>query len=629
VLPPDDFKALPEEERKRMEAEIEELQAEVQKILRHMPRWQRELHDQLRDLDREVTRLAIGHLIETVRDQYPDLPQVAAFLEAVQEDIVVHGADLLHAQQAGEGGGGPEGGAPPQSASEPAAVRRYQVNVIVDHESSEHAPVVFEDNPTYSNLIGRVEHIAQMGALFTDFSLIRAGALHRANGGYLILDARAVLQQPYAWDALKRCLRTQQVRIESLGQALSLVSTVSLEPEPVPLDLKVVLVGEPMLYYLLCAYDPEFQQLFKVAADFDDRIVRTADSQRLYGRLVGALARRAGLHPFDRSAVARIIEHGARLADDADRLSIHTESIVDLLKEADHVARLGGREIVVAADVQAAIDAKVFRADRLRERSQEMILRDTVYIDTQGAVIGQINGLSVIQMGNFAFGRPSRITARVRLGKGEVIDIEREVELGGPIHSKGVLILSSFLGARYAAERPLSLQASLVFEQSYGGVEGDSASSAELYALLSAVAELPLRQSLAVTGSVNQHGRVQPIGGVNEKIEGFFDICRARGLDGTHGVLIPASNVKHLMLRRDVVDACAAGQFHVYPIETIDQGIGMLTGRPAGERGPDGSYPEGTVNAMVEARLIDLAEKRQALSDPRRDADGGPADGPG
>jgi lon-related putative ATP-dependent protease len=619
VLPPDEFKALPEADRKRMEAEIEELQVEVQKILRQMPRWQRELHEQMRALHREVTESAIGHIIDATREQYAELPQVTTFLDAVHADILDHAADFL-AQAQPQGESGPQEGAPTGVAAtgfvptgEPMPLRRYQVNVIVDHEGSPHAPVVYEDNPTYTNLVGRVEHIAQMGALVTDFTLIRAGALHRANGGYLILDARAVLLQPFSWDALKRSLRTRQVRIESLGQALSVISTVSLEPEPLPLDVKVVLVGEPQLYYLLYAYDPDFQQLFKVSADFDDRIPRTPDNQRLYARLVGSIARQAELRPFDRTAVARIVEHGARLADDAERLSIHADSLADLLKEADYWAGVGGHDVVSVAEVQHAIDAQMFRADRLRERSQEAILRDTIFIDTTGSQVGQINGLSVIDLGRFAFGRPSRITARVRLGKGEVVDIEREVELGGPIHSKGVLILSSFLGARYSADRPLSLSASLVFEQSYGGVEGDSASSAELYVLLSAISGVPIRQSLAVTGSVNQLGQVQPIGGVNEKIEGFFDICRARGLTGDQGVLIPASNVKHLMLRHDVVEACADGRFRIYPVTTIDQGIELLTGVPAGERDAAGGYPEGSINALVEARLTELAEKRQAL----------------
>jgi lon-related putative ATP-dependent protease len=476
--------------------------------------------------------------------------------------------------------------------------------------------VVYEDNPTYQNLVGRAEYMAQLGALSTDFGLIRAGALHQANGGYLILDAARVLSQAYAWEGLKRTLRSGEIRIESLGQALSLISTASLEPEPIPLNVKVVLVGERLLYYLLSQHDSEFNELFKVAADFEEQADRSPANDLLYAQLIGRLARQEKLLPFDRGGVARVIEQSARFTGDAEKLSLHNRTLSDLLREADYWARKAGGNVVAAGDVQRAIDAQVYRASRVRERFREEILRGFLLIDTEGAKVGQVNGLSVVQPGRFAFGHPSRITARVRLGRGEVVDIEREVELSGPIHSKGVLILSAFLGARYVSDRPFSLSASLVFEQSYSGVEGDSASSAELYALLSALAETPIKQSLAVTGSVNQRGEVQAIGGVNEKIEGFFDLCQARGLTGEQGVLIPASNVKNLMLRRDVVEAVEAGKFHVYPVETIDQGIALLTGEEAGERDGEGNFPEGSVNQRVEDRLIALAEKRRAFGQP-------------
>jgi lon-related putative ATP-dependent protease len=396
------------------------------------------------------------------------------------------------------------------------------------------------------------------------------------------------------------------------------VSTVSLEPEPIPIQVKVVLLGERILYYLLCKFDPEFRRLFKVAVDFEDRMERSPAGDQALARVIGSLARRESLRPFDRGAVARVIEQSARMAGDAERLSLLMGTITDLMREADYWAGEENQSQVSRNQVQRAIDAQIRRADRLRDLVLEQIQRGIVLIDTDGARVGQVNGLSVIDMGQFAFGSPSRITARVRLGKGEVIDIEREVELGGPIHSKGVMILSSFLGARYAPEQPLSLSASLVFEQSYGGVEGDSASSAELYALMSALAEIPIRQSLAVTGSVNQHGEVQAIGGVNEKIEGFFDLCRARGLTGKQGVLIPDSNRMHLMLRNDVVTAVEAGTFHIYPVKTIDEGIELLTGMPAGERQADGNFSEGSVNRKVEAKLADLARRRLALSAPAK-----------
>ncbi len=422
-----------------------------------------------------------------------------------------------------------------------------------------------------------------------------------------------MLSQPFAWEALKRGLRSREIRTESLGQALSLISTVSLEPEPIPLDVKVVLVGQRLLYYLLHAYDPEFAELFKVEVDFEEDMERGPESDLLYARMIATLARREKLRALDRAAVARVVEHGSRNAGDAEKLSVQMRDLMDLMRESDYWAGAAGRKVVSADDVQRAIDARVARSDRVRDRLLEQILRGTLLIDTTGSRAGQVNGLSVVQLGGFSFGMPHRISARVRLGAGRVVDIEREVELGGPIHSKGVLILSGFLAGRYAPNQPLSLSASLVFEQSYGGVEGDSASSAELYALISALADAPLNQSLAVTGSVNQHGEVQAIGGVNEKIEGFFDVCRARGLSGDQGVLIPASNVKNLMLRREVVEAVAAGRFHVYPVATIDQGIEILTGVPAGQRDAAGQFPGGTINYGVERRLSEFANRVRAF----------------
>jgi len=467
VLSREEVEKLSKEQRQQLEQKIEALQEDLQKILRQMPSWQREMRDKMRELDREVANFAAGGLMDELREKYADFSKVMEYLDAVRRDVVENASDFCPSDQdpatvlsALLGGAAVQRG-----RGGPASLHRYRVNVIVDHSSSKGAPVVYEDNPTYQNLIGRVEHMAQMGALVTDFNLIKAGALHRANGGYLILDARKLLLQPYAWEGLKRALQSGQVRIESLGQMLSLVSTVSLEPEPIPLDIKVALVGERMLYYLLWQLDPEFADLFKVAADFEEQTDRTAESQLLYARLIATLARREGLRPFDRAAVARVIEHSARIVGDAEKLSTRMRGLSDLLQEADYWAGKSGNDVVSADDVQRAIDAQIYRSDRLRERAQEAILRDLLLIDTEGEKIGQVNGLSVTQLGNFAFGRPTRITAQVRMGKGEVVDIEREVELGGPIHSKGVLILSGFLGGRYAVERPLSLSASLVFKQ--------------------------------------------------------------------------------------------------------------------------------------------------------------------
>jgi predicted ATP-dependent protease len=606
VMSPETFSGLPEEERKRIEGAIDRFQKELQIILRGVPRAQRELRIRARKLNEETTEIAIGQLIEELGKTYADFPAVKEHLDQVREDLVGHARELLQTPEPQAERGNPFEISP--------MVRRYRVNVLVDNGESDGAPVIHEDHPVYENLVGRIEHISQMGTLVTDFSLIRPGALHRARGGFLIMDARRLLTYPYAWDGLKRALSSRLIRIESPGQALGLVSTVSLEPEPAPLDVKVVLLGDQTLYYLLCAYDPDFSGLFKVAADFDDQLERNPGNELEYAHLIAELVRKHDLRPFDRSAVARIIEESARSTGDSERLSAHVGRLSDLLLECDHWAGQAPEAVVTSASVERAVEAQTYRVDRIRGRLQESILRETISIQTTGTHVGQVNGLAVLQLGTFTFGKASRITARARLGKGEVINIEREVELSGPIHSKGVLILAGFLGARYAGDSPLSLSATLVFEQSYGGVDGDSASSTELYALLSAISGIPIRQGLAVTGSVNQYGQVQAIGGANEKIEGFFDLCSARGLTGDQGVLIPASNVKHLMLRRDVVEAVGRGEFHVYAVRTIDEGIELLTGVEAGDPGPDGAFPPASVNGRVARRLKELAEAQIAFA---------------
>ncbi|HXF60195.1 MAG TPA: ATP-binding protein [Caldilineaceae bacterium] len=615
VIPPEEFQKLPEEEQLRIQREVEALQQALQKALLQVPRWEREFRGRLRELNEEVTALVVSDVMEGLQEKYKDLPDVLSHLQAVQDDVSEHLEDFLTSSEQKQAEGAAVNLPVPDIFKQPPVMRRYQVNVLVDSSEATGAPVIYESNPSYQNLVGRVEQMALMGALVTDFTLIKPGVLHRANGGYLILDALKVLSNPYAWEGLKRALQFREVRIESAVQMLSLTSTVSLEPEPIPLDIKVILMGDRQLYYLLSQLDPDFNELFKVAADFDDEFVRDEETTLQYARLIASIVQREKLLPFDHSAVCRVIEHGARLVSDSERVTAQIQAIVDLLAESDHWARVAQAEVVSAEHVQRAIDAQVYRADRVRERLQEEMLRRTLFIDTEGERVGQINALSVYQLGTFAFGRPSRVTATIHLGQGEVVDIEREVELSGPLHSKGVLILAGYLRHRFAQDRPLSLGARLVFEQSYGGIDGDSASSTELYALLSAIAGAPIKQSLAVTGSVNQFGEVQPIGGVNEKIEGFFDLCKARGLTGEQGVLIPAANVKHLMLRHDVIQAVAAGQFHIYPVETIDQGIELLTGIPAGEANAKGVYPEGTINRMVADRLAELAEKRKELDE--------------
>ena len=613
VYSPDQFGKLPEKEQHEIQEAIGRFHQQLQKLLRQFPAWRREAKQKIKDLNREIAGYAVGHLIDELADRYASIEGVARHLEDVRRELVDHADELF--QKSGDGMAALFG-----QGHRPNPLERYRANLLVDNGEVKAAPIVFETLPTHSNLIGRVEYQALMGALVTDFMMIKAGALHRANGGYLILDARKVLMQPFAWETLKRTLESGEIRIESLERALSLINTTTLEPAPIPLEVKVILTGDRILYYLLSLYDPEFRELFKVSADFEETLDRDPDGNALYARLVASLARRNGLKPLDRGAVIRVLEQAARRVEDSEKLSTHLRSLDDLLKEADHYAAGAGREVISREDVQTAIDQQIRRADRLRERVYEAIDRGTVFIDTEGVVVGQINGLSVISLGDFAFGQPSRITATTRIGSGKIVDIERETELGGAIHSKGVMILSSFLAARYARTQPFSLHASLVFEQSYGPVEGDSASLAELAAILSSLADLPIRQSLAVTGSVNQHGRVQPIGGVNEKIEGFFDVCKVRGFDGKQGVIVPAANLKHLMLRRDVVDKAATGEFRVYAVETVDQALELLMEMPAGERDEAGKFPENSINGRVEQCLAEWGEIQKKLSQPNQDA---------
>lgn len=615
AMDPEEFEKLPDEEKERIGKLIEDYGERLKQLMLQFPRWRRELQVQIKEASRDILGLAVGHLIEELKGRYGDLGDVLTFLDEVMRDVIEMGEQLREQPKT-------EGDFSNIVISGSLSTARYQVNLLVDNAETRAAPVVYEDNPIYPNLVGRVDHISQMGTLVTNFTLIKPGALHRANGGYLVLDALKLLTQPYAWEGLKRALRSGQVRIESLGQAFGWVSTLSLEPEPIPLSVKVALIGERRIYYLLKALDPDFTELFKIAADFENDLVRDADNTRLYAEFIATLARDAQLRPLGREAVARVIEHSARLSGDAERLTVSRRQMVDLLQEADHWAGKAGRDTIQREDIETALAAQIHRVDRLRGKLQEEILRDNLLISVSDGRIGQVNGLAVISLDDFMFAHPVRITATARVGDGNVIDIEREAELGGAIHSKGVMILAAFLGARYSRNVPLSLSASLVFEQSYGPVEGDSASLAELCALLSDLSSLPVKQSFAVTGSVNQFGDAQAIGAVNEKIEGYFDICQARGLTGEQGVLIPAANVKHLMLRQDVVKACAEGRFAVYPVKNVDEAIELLTGLPAGEANEEGMVPEGTVNFLVAAQLAELSAVRQAFAAAGRQQNG-------
>jgi len=490
---------------------------------------------------------------------------------------------------------------------------RYRVNLLIDHSEAGGAPVVFESHPTLENLVGRLDHRSELGSLVTDFTLIKPGALHRANGGYLLIEAERLLSKPFAWDALKRALFDAEIRIENASEYLSFGHVLSLDPEPIRLDVKVILLGSRYTYYLLSAYDPDFPQLFKVPADLSDRVERSPTNTQRYALLLGSIARNEKLLPLAPDAVARIVDQSARMAGASEKLSAHTRRLADMLRESDHLARGQNAKVTRAEHVQAAIDANVERLERIRDDVHERITRGTVVIATEGRQIAQVNGLSVLQIGDLMFGQPSRITATARFGRGEIVDIEREARLGGNIHSKAVMILGAFIGQRYAQHKPLSLHATLAFEQSYGGIEGDSATIAEVCTLLSALGQVPLRQDIALTGSMDQYGRAQAIGGANEKIEGFYDICSARGLTGTQGALIPADNLRHLMLRPDVVAAVDAGQFHVWTMDSVDDALTLLSGLEAGTQDEKGIWPEGSFNGRVQARIQELSELTRSL----------------
>ena len=622
-----ELEQLSDDEREKVQKLRNRLEKEVERGLRRLREMEEALHQELKQLDEETILRAIGHLVDDLRKQYGDTPQVIEYLDQVQADIVVNANDFRNKKENPRQS--PVG--IPLPVSPPSFVR-YEVNVLVDRGDTSGAPVIVESNPTYHNLIGRIEHHAFMGAVSTDLTMIKPGALHRANGGYLVLPVREVLINYQSWEALKRSLKDQCVRIEELGTQLSLVSAVTLEPGTIPLDVKIVLIGNPLLYYLLHAHDEDFQKLFKVKADFATEMERTPETELDYARFVHTICQEQGLRPFDRTAIAHLIEHSSRMVEHQNKLTTRFGEIADLLHEANYWAGRRSDDhsdpsqedspdrinaVVTARDIEQAINEKIFRNNLVEEYLQEIIAEGTLRIDTSQEIIGQVNGLSIIRLGDYLFGRPSRVTASTFIGKAGVIDIEREVELSGPIHSKGVLILASYLGHRYAQDQPLTLSASLVFEQSYSGVEGDSASSAELYALLSSLSGYPIKQGIAVTGAVDQHGQVQPIGGVNQKIEGFFDVCRSKDLTGEQGVIIPRTNVRHLMLRQDVIDAVADGQFHVWAVDTIDEGIALLTGRAAGALGENGVYPQDTINRAVADRLAIVAKVLKAENENR------------
>jgi lon-related putative ATP-dependent protease len=597
------FLALPEEEQRVYQKKREELTVEMRNTFRQLRDLDQRGTETIEQLNREVALSAMGRRVASLKDKYVKVDEILTFIDAVQTEMVENLPQFMGEVQQPQ--------VPPQFQNpliKELMFRKYEVNVIVDNSGNSGAPVVFEQNPTYQNLFGKLEKEFSYGVVTTDFSMIRPGSIHKANGGFLVLPVEDLFRNPFSWDGLKTALKTGKVAIEEPGERMGFITTKSIKPESIPLDLKVVLIGTPMINQILYTQDPDFSELFKVKADFDATMNRNEENVRKYSAFVCTLCKKYQLKHLDRTAVAKVVEYGSRLADDQKKLTTRFSLLADVIREASYYATQEGAEMIAEKHILKAIDERTYRSSLIQEKIQEYIKRGVFLIDTEGENVGQVNGLSVISLGDIEFGRPSRVTASIGVGRGGIMDIEREASMGGPSHTKGVLILSGYLANKFAQDKPLSLSARLVFEQSYEGVDGDSASSTELYAILSALSGLPLKQYIAVTGSVNQKGEVQAIGGVNQKLEGFFEVCKAKGLTGNQGAMIPASNVQNLMLKEEIVEAAKAGTFRIYPVKTIDEGIEVLTGIKAGERQPDGTFKEGTVNYLVDKRLREMAE---------------------
>ena len=601
----EEYEGLTDKKRQKLDQTGKKLTEKLNEVLRRVRDNEKLTKDALAQADRDLGMSCLGHRLGPIREKYAGLEKVLAYLDAVQEDILNNLEDFKPQSVQ------PQIPGIKMPRQEPT-FERYEVNVLVDNRETDGAPVVFESNPTYNNLFGRIEHVMQYGGVaVTDFTMIRSGALHRANGGYLVIDAREVLINPFVWDALKRCIRTGDIRIEDVLEQYRFMTMVTLKPEAVPMQTKIIMIGTPWIYYLLFYMDPDYRKFFKVKAEFDSRLARTPEIMNDYALFVATHCRCEKLLHFDRTGIARLLEYTSRMVEDQHKVSSQFMEIADFIREVSFWASKDGHTVVSGDDVLRAAEEKEYRVNRIEERMQELYEDGTLMVDTDGTVIGQINGLSVIGLGDHTFGRPARITARVYTGQAGMVNIEREVKLSGPIHDKGVMILTGYLGGTFAAERPLTLSASICFEQSYDGIEGDSASSTELYALLSALSGVPVKQGIAVTGSVNQRGMIQPIGGVNFKIEGFFAVCKSQGLTGHQGVMIPKANERHLMLNDEVMEAVAAGRFHIWSVETIEQGIEILTGMKAGERDKHGSFPKKTVFHLVDKRLAEMAARMQ------------------
>ncbi|OPY78802.1 MAG: Lon protease [Syntrophorhabdus sp. PtaU1.Bin058] len=601
-LSKEEFDALDEKTRKKMEETGRFFQEKLNDVVRVLREAEKIVRDMMSKLDRMVALDLVGPLIDVMEKKYHDREKVEQYLKNVEEEILSH-LDEFRVTE--------EQPSPIPFLKMPKAetsFSKYSVNVIVNNGERKGAPVVYESNPTYLNLFGRLEYKVQYGMATTDFTMIKAGSLHKANGGYLVVDAMELLRNPFSYDALKRALKNKEIKIEDILEQYRLVSTAGLKSEPIPLNAKVILVGNPYLYYLLHNYDEDSRELFKVKADFDSRMERTPENIMKYAAFVAQCQKEENLLPFDRTGVAKIVEYGSRFADHQEKLSTKFSLIADLIREAHYWAKKENSDVVTGTYVQKAVDEKIHRINRIEERIQEMMVEDTLIVNTSGEKVGQVNGLAVFDLGDYSFGKPSRITAKTYAGKAGVVNLERETKMSGKIHEKAILIVTSYLGSKYAIKRPISLSASITFEQLYEMIEGDSATCAELYALLSSISGVPLKQNFAVTGSMDQNGDVQPIGGANQKIEGFFELCKARGLDGTHGVIIPKRNIRHLVLNEEVVRAVRDGRFLIYAIDRMEEGLELLTNMKAGELQEDGTYPEGTINFLVEKRLTEISE---------------------
>ena len=598
----DEFLTLSSDQQQSIVEKREKLKEKLIPYVRELRDIESKARSDVAEFDQDVALYAIEHLMSSLLEKYKDHDNITQHLREIQQHIVEN-LDLFRPGRSGEKD------EMVQDTLRELSFRLYDVNVIVDNSNLKGAPIVREQNPTFDNLLGKMEKEGQLGNLRTDFTLIRGGSLHRANGGYIMIRAEQLLRDLNVYEGLKRALKNREIRIEDAAERAGYANIKTITPKPIPLDSKVILIGDSKTYQVLFAYDPDFRELFKVKADFDYTMVKTDGNLYNYVGFLSALVRKEKLHHLDASAISRLIEHGCRLADDQQKLSTQFGLVADVVREADFYALKSNSKYITADHIETAIDARVYRSNLIQERIREYIQRNVILISTSGTAVGQINGLSVIDVGDFEFGVPSRITVAVGLGKEGVIDVQREVNMGGPIHGKGVMILAGYLTSMFAYDKPLTLTARVVFEQNYEGVEGDSASSTELYALLSALSEIPIRQNFAVTGSVNQKGEIQPIGGVNEKIEGYFEVCNLRGLEGNHSVLIPESNVSNLMLKKEVIDAVKEGRFHIYSARTIEEGIEILTGIPAGKRKADGSFEKDSLYDLVDRRLRDMAEK--------------------